>query len=126
MMLSWRDYPILAVKKAKHYVLAAPFEGYSERIGVNFVIPEGFEFDGDSVPRLPVIYMLLKNRTLIAAIVHDWMYSTGELGGVQVSRKTADLIFRDAMVAEGAKWYYRWPVYMGVRLGGWWPWRNAK
>jgi hypothetical protein len=77
------------------------------------VVPEGYISDLDSIPRIPVAYVALKNRAPRAAVTHDWLYSQGEL-----SRKNCDDIFMCCMEGDGLGWSARQAMYLGVRLGG--------
>ena len=91
-----------------------------ERLGGTCVTVEaGFEFDWDSVPRIPGVHALLKGRAEKSACLHDWLYRYQPC-----SRKTADLIFLDAMVEEGVAWRHRQLIYWGVRSGGSLAWRG--
>lgn len=89
-------------------------------------VPRGFLTDCDSVPRLPLAYWLLKDRTRMSAIVHDWLYFWGKLKGKPIRRKTADRIFLDAMEEEGVGWWRRRAIWLGVRAGGWRPWNKYR
>ncbi len=77
------------------------------------VVPAGFETDLDSVPRIPVLHAWLKGRATEAAVVHDYLYNQC------VDRKFADKTMLEAMVAQGVPWWRRYPIYWGVRAGGW-------
>jgi hypothetical protein len=92
---------------------------YFPDAGPPITVPEGFIFDWDSVPRLPLVYMFLKNRTKAAAAIHDYLYEVKP-----VTRRKADILFLRAMRDEGVKWYYRFPIYAGVRIGGWLGWNR--
>lgn len=76
-------------------------------------VPDGFITDLDSVPRIPVAYMLFKNRAPRSAVLHDWLYTCREL-----PRKQCDDIFLCAMEAEEVPAWIRFAMYRGVRLGG--------
>ena len=90
--------------------------------GREFKVPAGFEFDGDSVPRLPIIYWLTKNRVgLKAPALHDWLYHSQV-----VSRKEADRLYLRLMDETGVKLVWKWAHYFGVRIGGWWAWWNHR
>ncbi|WP_018875283.1 DUF1353 domain-containing protein [Thioalkalivibrio sp. ALJ8] len=106
------------------------FEVHSERLGGKDVVWPGFEFDWDSVPRIPGLHASLKGRAEKAACYHDWLYRYQErmyARHVQpVTRRQADLAFLDAMVAEGVARRHRWPIYLGVRMGGWISWRKHR
>lgn len=77
------------------------------------IVPAGFESDLDTVPRIPFAYVMLKNRCPRAAVLHDYLYSTGEL-----PRKVCDDIFLCAMEQESLGYAPRQAIYLGVRLGG--------
>jgi hypothetical protein len=69
--------------------------------------------DLDSVPReVPILYSWLKNRTVMGAFFHDWMYSKA------IDRKVADDFFLMIMEYEKVKHRYRYPIYWGVRMFG--------
>ena len=106
------------------------FEIESERLGGIDVVWPGFEFDWDSVPRIPGLHALLKGRAEKAACYHDWLYRYQERKYSRVpqlvTRRQADLAFLDAMKAEGVARRHRWPIYAGVRLGGWVSWRRHR
>lgn len=91
--------------------------------GRSYLVPAGFNFDGDSVPRWPIIYWIAKGRSgLKAPCIHDWLYITQP-----VSRRQADQAYLFMMQHSGVE--KRWQIihYLGVRIGGWVGWRqNAK
>lgn len=76
-------------------------------------VPKGFKTDLDSIPRIPIFYQWLKGRTVIATIVHDYLYS------VKHDRKEADMIFTKLMKLTGVRGRYRYPIYWAARLFGW-------
>jgi hypothetical protein len=85
----------------------------SERDGA-FIVPEGYLTDFASVPRLPVVYWLAGDTAHEAAVLHDWLYTSG-----RVTRGKADALFREASAASGVPWWRRWLMWAGVRVGGW-------
>lgn len=99
---------------------------YTDRLGTTITVPAGFEFDWDSVPRWPVVYLLFKGRAREEACAHDYLYRTGRAGCCEIERKDADQVMLDAMVHYGRPWYFRRPIYRGVRLGGWRGWRRYR
>jgi hypothetical protein len=98
----------------QRFRLVWPFVFVDEE-GARHEVPAGFITDFDSVPRLPLVHWLLKGRTKFSPVVHDYYYESKA-----VSRKEADRIFLKAMYYEGIPWYLRYPIYYGVRIGGWW------
>jgi hypothetical protein len=89
-------------------------------------VKDGFIFDWDSVPRMPVVYLLFKGRMKEEACAHDWLYREGQACGQVIKRKVADLVMRDAMVAKSRKWLWRAGAYRGVRTGGWRGWNRYR
>lgn len=106
--------------------VAEPFLICSTRLGGDQLIREGFEFDWDSVPRLPFVHAALKGRAEKSACAHDWWYRHGRGPNGRISRRKADRAFLDAMKAEGVPRRYRWPIYAGVRAGGGASWRRHR
>lgn len=98
------------------------FKVYSARVNEIITVPVGFEFDWDSLPRwLPVLYAWLKDRTNTAACLHDWLYYSGRF-----DKTTTELIFLDFMTLEGVKRRHRVPIFLGVLIGGYAPWRKYR
>lgn len=122
MRLSWSHPPITQVSELpNHSLLVEKFIYYSERLGGDVVIQPPFHFDWDSVPRLPLMYWIFKGRARVAALIHDDLYARQP-----VSRRTADLVFLDAMKAEGVARRHYWGKYLAVRVGGWLGWRRSE
>jgi len=96
--------------------LDAPLVFQSDLVG-KITVPEGFETDFASVPRIPLVYALVGNCSHRAAVVHDYLYRDGAIP--VVSQKKADKIFREAMYVKGVPWWRRWIMWAGVRVGGW-------
>lgn len=75
-------------------------------------VPAGYETDLSSVPRLPLAFLLAGGRAPKSATVHDWLYE------IQAGRDYADLVFRQAMKAEGVPSWIAQAMYLAVRVGG--------
>jgi hypothetical protein len=97
-------------------MLRGPLVYYSAILGKEIIVPFGFITDYASVPRIVGAYLLFGGKGKRAAVIHDWLYSGGVAG---VTRKMADDIFLEALEATGYYAATRWPMYLGVRLGGW-------
>ena len=110
----------------KHDRVYKPWRVSVARLSALVVVPEGFKFDWDSVPRLPFVYWRFKGRMKHAACLHDWLYFNGRVGSEPITRKEADLVMLDCMKAEGVPAHQRWFLYQGVRLGGWRPWNRYR
>lgn len=90
---------------------------YISDIRGGIVVPEGFETDFASVPRLPFMYLLTGGTAEASATIHDWLccgaYARGE-----ITWQEAALVFHEAMKAEGVPAWRRWAMYWAVRLFG--------
>ncbi len=82
-------------------------------------VPTGFVTDGASIPRIFWNILSPFGDYFPAALVHDFLYSRSSTGRFTVDRKTADLIFKEAMFNLGIGWLTRETIYRAVRLGGW-------
>lgn len=86
-----------------------------------YTIPKGFITDLDSIPYIPYIHTVLKGRARVAALLHDYLYHTGE-----VSRKVADKAFKELMEEEGVHSVYKHLIYRTIRLTGWVRWNELR
>ena len=79
------------------------------------VAPAGFVSDGASIPRIfwRVIGPPFRGRYRDAAIIHDWLYSSGSF-----TRIETDKIFMQAMKELGVSSWRRGAMYRAVRIGG--------
>ena len=80
--------------------------------GESITIPEGFEFDGASIPRtFWRVETPIDGRYITAFCVHDYLYSTK-----QVSRKKADQILYSLLREAGMSWWKANAIFYAVRL----------
>jgi hypothetical protein len=99
------------------WVLDSPLLYESDVLGCQIYVPRGFETDFASVPRVPIFYWFWGDRAHHEAVIHDYLYRTDSKPVVE--RHEADAVFLEAMIARGKSWSVRWPMYLGVRAGGW-------
>ena len=80
-----------------------------------FTIPKGFVTDGASIPRFlwRVCGHPLESPRIYAAVVHDWLYSTG-----RVTRAEADEIYRALLIAYGVGSFRAYVEYYALRAFG--------
>jgi hypothetical protein len=81
-----------------------------------FVVPAGFRTDFASVPRVVTWLIPRFGAYTLAAILHDWLVSTGIRTGAVTARQ-ADGIFRRVMRESGVPVLRRWLMWAGVRWG---------
>jgi hypothetical protein len=95
---------------------------YQSDIAGLLTVPVGFYTDFASVPRfVPVLYSLLGDTAHEPAVIHDWLYYSAI-----VSREVADKVLFEAMGVLGLPFWRRYPIYWGVRIGGWKAWNDHR
>ena len=87
----------------------------SDLIGM-VIVPQGFETDFASVPRIPVVFTLWGDRAHREAVIHDYLYRRNSRPVVSI--ETANSVFLEAMECLGKSAVVRYPMYWGVCLGG--------
>jgi hypothetical protein len=109
-------------------------------------VPAGFLTDFASIPRLLWNILPPTGSYGKAAVVHDRLYKTRRVckprrmgtsaflcGSVlcpicgvlrPVTRAEADATLFEAMSVLNVPAATRWVIYLGVRIGGWWAWRQ--
>ncbi len=98
-----------------------PFRYQSDVAGRTLTVPVGFYTDFASVPRIGIIYAMLGDTAHEPAVVHDWLYYLG-----LVPRELADQVLLEAMGVINVPAWRRWPIYWGVRIGGWYAWNDHR
>jgi hypothetical protein len=95
------------------FKLLSPFYYQSDVLGCIITVPMGFVTDLASIPRLPVVYLMLNGIADEAGVVHDYLYSTG-----LVPRIEADKVLREACLCSGVSSWKAGLIYAGVRSFG--------
>lgn len=99
-----------------------PFRYQSDVADRLITVPVGFFTDFASVPRfLPVVYACLGDLAHQPAVVHDWLYYAAI-----TTREVADQVMLEAMDIWGMSVWKRYPIYWGVRAGGWAAWNKHR
>lgn len=97
----------------KTWLLLSDFV-YANDKGELTPVPEGFQTDFASVPRIPIIFDLVGSYGHAAATLHDYLYAIGKL-----PRHKCDDTFYQALRDTGiANWRAR-AMWLGVRAFGW-------
>ena len=106
--------------------------------GQEYVIPEGFQFDGASIPKFLRTFFSPVGVLLIGGLVHDYAYKYKTLLKKNkkttmgdLTQKQADEIFRDINIIVNGFYVMNYLSYYSLRLGGFIAWnghrkRNAK
>lgn len=120
------------------WLVTAPFHYELGDKGSNraVCVPEGFSTDFASVPRILWNIFCPTGKYGKAAVIHDFLYRGGFVQRVEfrentgyyihedVNRKESDAIFLEAMGVLGVGWFTRWTLYLGVRVGGHFSWKE--
>lgn len=114
-MLLHRRPKLIPLTRRGEWFLADPWRWRE------FTIPQGYSTDLDSIPHIPGIHAIFKGRTRVAALLHDYLYSTGK-----VSRKRADELFLELMKEERVHRVYRELIYSTIRAFGWYRWNQLR
>jgi hypothetical protein len=107
------DVRLISDRHSGKWVLLSPLVYSSKVAGREFVVPTGFGTDFASVPRVPIIFDLMGDTAHSAAVIHDYLYSTGEVG-----RDIADSVFCEAALVSGVFRWRAYAMYMAVRASG--------
>jgi len=94
--------------------LLVPFGYESDIAGELIIVHAGYVTDFASIPRLPLIYLLLGEKGDYASTVHDWLYSINYRG----DRELCDKILHEALITQGVSEFDADIIYAGVRVGG--------
>lgn len=104
-----------------HWRLLEEFKYDSDVAGARIIVPAGFVTDFASVPRVPIAFWLVGDTAHAAAVVHDWLYTTGIF-----PKETADGVLYEAMRVSGMPAWRCRLIYWGVKFGGWHAWETHR
>lgn len=96
---------------------------WKDPIHGDIIVPEGFIFDGASIPEWAWSLILTNpfdEGVVQAALVHDWLYTTHE-----VPRAEADAIFYEILTDQEVSNHKRLIMYLAVRTFGALAWANG-
>lgn len=97
------------------YKLIGEFDYHTDVWPLTVVkVPEGFETDFASIPRIFWNILPPTGRYGKAAVVHDFLYRTPG----QATKSEADDVFLEAMTALGVGFFTRQTMYRGVQVFG--------
>jgi len=98
------------------WVLQKPLVYYSNLLKTQIAIPAGFETDLASVPRMPFVYLLWGGKAHREGVLHDYLYRCDS--NPIISFTKANSVFLEAMKSRGKPLRVRWPMFLGVAVGG--------
>lgn len=104
----------------KKWQLTAIMYVQSKRFGI-IEVAAGFFTDLATIHYLPIPYlaMILSGYGVEAAVVHDWLYHTGQL-----TRKQSDYVYYEVLRQTGTARWRALIFYAGARAFGWYFWKH--
>lgn len=78
-----------------------------------YTVPKGFITNFSSVPRIPLIYLVVGNRGNRSAVFHDWLYTAKPR-----TREIADKLFLLCLIEDGINRFIAYAMYFAVRIAG--------
>lgn len=90
----------------------------------SITIEAGYVTDYASIPRLMWRFVGHPAMFREESLPHDWLYS--EYDKHTYTRAEADRFFREILEERGRPAWKCWAMWLGVRLGGWVPWRRYR
>ena len=101
--------------------------------GEEYVIPEGFQFDGASIPKFLHTWLSPVGVLLMGGLVHDYAYKyetilksdkKNTMG--TITQKKADQIFRDINIDNNGFYFLNYLAYWALRVGGFMAWNGHR
>jgi hypothetical protein len=99
--------------------------------GVTYRVPEGFVFDGASVPKYFRSWLSPMGVLLIPGLIHDYGYKyaailTDSAEKFVKDQKQMDVLFRDVAIHVNGFTIINYIAYYALRLGGWFAWNGHR
>ena len=114
----------------RHWEITKDF--YFSLKGEEYVIPQGFEFDGASVPKFLAMWLSPTGVLLMGGLIHDYGYKYGTLLRSDrttignKSQKWMDTLFRDICIEQNGFKLLNYLAYWALRLGGFVAWNGHR
>lgn len=100
---------------------------YIDPVEGTITCKKGLEIDGASFGRIFSPLFGDQHDYDVPATPHDQLYEDNRVAGQYLTRQQCDRVFYRAMQYAGFSTLIAFVFYVGVRLGGWWPWwRNRR
>lgn len=128
-LTEFRVLDVTEDREVQRLMLLEPFRVYSAVLDDQIQVSEGFEFDGESIPLCMQTLVKPFGQSRRGACVHDWLYRHGgyyraDSSFVRVTRKQADEVYRELILAKGLAPWRATIRYSILRLVGWAAWNQ--
>ena len=114
----------------RHWEITKDF--YFSLKGEEYVIPQGFQFDGASVPKFLAMWLSPTGVLLMGGLIHDYGYKYGTLLrsdrtviGAQ-TQQWMDKLFRDVCIEQNGFKLLNYLAYWALRVGGFVAWNGHR
>ena len=101
--------------------------------GKDYIIPQGFIFDGASIPKFLHTWLSPTGVLLMGGLVHDYAYKYERLlkagqkeASDKMTQKEADIIFRDINIEQNGFHFLNYLAYWALRIGGFVAWNGHR
>ena len=114
----------------RHWEITKDF--YFSLKGEEYVIPQGFEFDGASVPKFLAMWLSPTGVLLMGGLIHDYGYKYGTLlrsdrtNIGDKSQKWMDTLFRDICIEQNGFKLLNYLAYWALRVAGFVAWNGHR
>ncbi len=114
----------------RHWEITKDF--YFSLKGEEYVIPQGFQFDGASVPKFLAMWLSPTGVLLMGGLIHDYGYKYGTLLRSDrttigsKSQKWMDTLFRDICIQQNGFKLLNYLAYWALRVGGFVAWNGHR
>mgnify|MGYP000983665574 FL=1 len=115
----------------RHWEVAADWTFTIE--GNKYIIPQGFKFDGASIPKFLHTWLSPTGVLLMGGLVHDYAYkyetllkSDKKKTMGKINQKKADQIFRDINIEQNGFHFLNNLAYWALRIGGFVAWNGHR
>lgn len=114
----------------RHWEITKDF--YFSLKGEEYVIPQGFEFDGASVPKFLAMWLSPTGVLLMGGLVHDYGYKYATLkkkDGTDIGKKDQkwmDKLFRDICIEVNGFKLLNYLAYWALRVAGFAAWNGHR
>ena len=114
----------------RHWEITKDF--YFSLKGEEYVIPQGFQFDGASVPKFLAMWLSPTGVLLMGGLIHDYGYKYGTLlrsdrtSIGDKSQKWMDTLFRDVCIEQNGFKLLNYLAYWALRVGGFVAWNGHR
>ena len=115
----------------RHWEVAADWSFTIQ--GNKYIIPQGFKFDGASIPKFLHTWLSPTGVLLMGGLVHDYAYKYETLLKLdkkktmgKINQKKADQIFRDINIEQNGFHFLNNLAYWALRIGGFVAWNGHR